>query len=72
MPNGSKFELRKQMNKALKPGGVRILNLSRTILQNYAVRIFTSNAFSICLDGHFKEASVSSRKELDVENAEKK
>jgi len=28
MTNGSKFEPRKQINKALKPGSVRILNLS--------------------------------------------
>jgi len=33
MTNGSKFDPRKQMNRALKPGVVRILNLSRTILQ---------------------------------------
>jgi len=32
MTNGSKFEPRKQINKALKSGSVR-LNLSRTILQ---------------------------------------
>jgi len=31
--NGSKFEPRKQMNRALTPGDIRILNLSRTILQ---------------------------------------
>jgi len=53
MTNGSKFEPRKQMNRVLKPGGVRILNLLRTILQCLCCRIFTSNAFSICLDGHF-------------------
>jgi len=33
MTNISKFKLRKQMNKVLKPRGVRILNLSQTILQ---------------------------------------
>jgi len=33
MTNGSKFESREQMNRALKPEGVRILNLSRTIRQ---------------------------------------
>jgi len=33
MTNGSKFEPREQMNSALKPGSVRILNLLRTILQ---------------------------------------
>jgi len=53
MTNGSKLEPRKQMNRALKPGGVRILNLSQTILQCLCVWILTSNAFSICLDGHF-------------------
>jgi len=26
----------------------------RPYINAYAVRIFTSNAFSICLDGHFK------------------
>jgi len=31
MTNGSKFEQRKQINRALKPWGVRILNLSRTL-----------------------------------------
>jgi len=41
------------MNKALKPGGVRILNLSQTIFQFLCCPDFTSNAFSICLDGHF-------------------
>jgi len=40
---------------ALKPGGVRLLNLLRTIFNAYAVPIFTSNAFSISLDGHFKQ-----------------
>jgi len=33
MTSGLKYEPRKQMNIALKPGCVRILNLSRTILQ---------------------------------------
>jgi len=33
MTNGSKFKSRKQMNRALKPGGGITLNLSRTILQ---------------------------------------
>jgi len=33
MTNGSKFEPREEINRALKPGGVKILNLSRTILQ---------------------------------------
>jgi len=31
MTNGSKFESKKQMNRALIPRGVRILNRSRTI-----------------------------------------
>jgi len=33
MTNGSKFKQRKQINRALKPGDVRILNLSRIKLQ---------------------------------------
>jgi len=33
MSNGPKFEPREQMNRVLKPEGVRMLNLSRTILQ---------------------------------------
>jgi len=33
MTNGLKFESREQMNRALKPGAVRILNLLRTIFQ---------------------------------------
>jgi len=33
MTNESKFEPRKQINRAHKPGGVRRLNLSRIILQ---------------------------------------
>jgi len=32
MTNGLKFEPREQMNRVLKPGGVRILNLLWTIL----------------------------------------
>jgi len=40
---GSKFEPREQMNRALKPRGVRILNLLRTILQCLC-----------CLDFYFK------------------
>jgi len=33
MTKESKFKQRKQMNRVLKPGGVRILYLLRTILQ---------------------------------------
>jgi len=55
MTNGSKFKPREQMNRVLKPGGVRILNLSQPYFNTYAVRIFSSNAFSICLDGHFNK-----------------
>jgi len=54
MTNESKIEPREQMNRALKPGDVRILNLLQPYFNAYAVQIFTSNAFSICLDGHFK------------------
>jgi len=43
MTNGSKFEPREQINRALKPGDVRMLNLSRTILQCLC-----------CADFHFK------------------
>jgi len=32
MTNGSKFEAKKQVNRVLTPGVVRILNLSRTKL----------------------------------------
>jgi len=45
-------KLREQLNRALKLGGVRMLNFSRTV-NAYTVRIFILNAFSICLDGHF-------------------
>jgi len=45
------------MNRALKPGGVRILNLRKPYFNAYAIRIFTSNAFSISLDEHFKPDS---------------
>jgi len=45
MTNGSKFEPKQQMNKAVKPGGVRILNLSWTILQCLCCLDFYFNCF---------------------------
>jgi len=48
------------MNKALKPGGARILNLSQTIYTSIVMLsgfLLQNNAFSICSDGHFKISS---------------
>jgi len=45
MTNGSKFESREQMNRALKPGGVRMLNLSQTILQSLCCPDFYFKCF---------------------------
>jgi len=53
MTNGSKFEPREQMNRALKPGIVRMLNLTRIILQCKCCPGFYLTTFSICFYGHF-------------------
>jgi len=45
MTNGSKLEPRKQMNRMHKPGGDRILNLSRTILQCLCYPFFYFKCF---------------------------
>jgi len=45
MTNGSKFEPREQMNRALKPRGVGLLNLSRTILESLCCPDFYFKCF---------------------------
>jgi len=45
MTNGSKFEPREQMNRALKPRGVRMLNFLRTIFQSLCCPDFYFKCF---------------------------
>jgi len=45
MTNRSKFELREQTSRALKPRGVRILNLSRIVLQYLCCPDFNFKCF---------------------------
>jgi len=49
MHDKRKFEPRIQMKRALKPRGVTILKVREPYFNAYVIRIFTSNAFSICL-----------------------
>jgi len=50
MTNGSKFEPRKQINRALKSGGVKTLNIPKPYINADVIRIFTSNVFAVCLE----------------------